>query len=237
MCSNELLSRGTQINQTWIHRLILSRSLLHPPPPFPSCYYGIIGIYGVGGGQVDETCSLREREVECMIWTWGGAWGNDHQQNENKWVVIPQEEIYPHLYFQSFICSLSAAGTGSRVIVWPKQSCDNRWLYCILDNMVSPVSVQRWFVALDENVLLDRFPAIHWHLVYDLWPLHSGCCEGFWSGVRRQLMLSVSAVYSSSCPGFLLFHWGSLCSPQLSQVISWRSQTPTPVFRAYQQRH
>ena len=27
-----------------------------------------------------------------------GAWGNDHQQNENKWVVIPQEEIYPHLF-------------------------------------------------------------------------------------------------------------------------------------------
>ncbi len=94
MCSDELISRGTQINQTWIHCLILSRSLLDPLPPFFSCYYGIIGM--CGGGQVDQTCSLRERKEECVIWTWGG--GNDHQQNQNKWVVIPQEEIYPHLF-------------------------------------------------------------------------------------------------------------------------------------------
>lgn len=96
MCSDEHISRGTQINQTWIHHLILSRSLLDPLPLFHSCYYAVIGMYGGGGGQVDETCSLKEREEECVIWTWGG--GNDHQQNENKWVVIPQEEIYPHLF-------------------------------------------------------------------------------------------------------------------------------------------
>lgn len=96
MCSDELIPKGTQINQTGIHRLILSRSLLYPPPPIHSCYYGIIEVYG--RGKVDETCNLTEREVECVIRRWGGAWGNDHQQNENKWIVIPQEEIYPHLF-------------------------------------------------------------------------------------------------------------------------------------------
>lgn len=35
MCSNELTLKGTQINQTGIHSLILSRSLLYPPPTPP----------------------------------------------------------------------------------------------------------------------------------------------------------------------------------------------------------
>lgn len=65
MCSDEHIYRGKQINQTGIHRVILSRSLLYPPPHLHSCYYGIIEVYG--RGKVDETCNLTKRAVESVI--------------------------------------------------------------------------------------------------------------------------------------------------------------------------
>lgn len=69
--------------------MILSRSPLYPP---------LLHLRYNGGARSgrDETCDLTKRASECAMWTW--TWANDHQQNENEWVVIPQEEIFPHLF-------------------------------------------------------------------------------------------------------------------------------------------
>lgn len=105
----------------------------------------------------------------------------------------------------------------------------------LLAKIVSPVSVQRWSVALAVNVLLDVYPVVHWLLADDLGPLHSGCCEWFCSGIHRQLMLSVSALPSVSCLAVSLMK----CSPTAvtCDVIMMMSYIPPvllPVFRVHQ---
>ena len=69
--------------------------------------------------------------------------------------------------------------------------------------IVTPVSFHKWSLASDVNGPLNLSPVVYWLLVDDFDLLPSQCCYRFWSGVHRQLMLSVSDVHLVSCPEFL----------------------------------
>lgn len=158
MCRDELIPRGIQVNHTWNHCLILSKSLLYPPPPLYSCYYGVIEVHG--WGRVDETCNLTEREVDCVIRTWGGVWGNDHQRNENKWLVIPQEEIYPYLFLV-----MKSIWTGYPRGVCVFHSCCVSLIILITKLPVTTLSVRSRVQRNRCFYLILKLSALHKHTV------------------------------------------------------------------------
>lgn len=67
-------------------------------------------------------------------------------------------------------------------------------------------------------------PWSYWLLVNNIWPLPRWCCEWFWLGIHRQMML-VSVVVSISCPGTLdyfvnfLIYWVLLQVSQMAKYI------------------
>lgn len=120
MCSNELILKGTQINQTGIHSLILSRSLLYPPPtpPLLLLWYNR-GIWlGKGGwdmqhdGEGGRVCDLK---VEWGVGQWPSAkWKqmDCHPPGGNLspsiflswslWTVWPRTAFFAHMAFFCF---------------------------------------------------------------------------------------------------------------------------------------